>query len=182
MIPGGSSENVARQPQGFDVAATAPFTRRTAHRHHRRRRTRSGERLLQLPQASVQNYARWVEEKPNRTEAEQKFLWKYQRCHLIQQDKLSTETLKDYVLRLMEKTERTPAENRLIFQYQRRRAAKKARKRDIPQTITWKRNRRNLAAEGSSTSALASNMATLRESMDKLGLSSHKLRDANMES
>lgn len=163
---------------------SAASSKRPSPHHNRRRRQRNGERLWQLPQSSVNNYALWVEEKSNRTEAEQKFLWKYQRRRLIHQDKLSTETLRDYVHRLIQKEERTPAENRLILQFQRRRAARRAKKRDIPQTIMWKRNRQNAAAQGSPPSALAlaSNMATLRESMGKLGLSSQKLRDASMES
>lgn len=171
----------ARQPQEL-VGRDGSSSCKRPHSRHRRSRHR--ERLWQLPESSVHDYARWIEKKgaTSRTEAEQKFFWKYQRRCLIQQDKLSTETLTDYVFRLLQKKERTQAENHLILQFQRRRAAR--RESDIPQ-IRWKRNRHNAAAaQGASPSALAlaSNMATLRESMDKMGLSSQKLRDANMES
>ena len=176
----------------------------TSNHHHRRRRNQQQQQQQQvwkLPGSSVQEYVKWIEEKgADRTEAEQKFLWKYQRRRLIQQDKLTTETLREYVFRLLQKEERTPAENRLIRQFRRQKAAKRERKAARKQNsqVFWKRNNNNnnnwrnkaaAAASSSSSSsqtssalAMTSNLATLRESMDKLGLSSQKLRDTNMES
>lgn len=139
---------------------------------------------------SIHDYAKRVEAKDpnNRTESEQKFLWRYQRKLLIQTDKLSIETLREYVFRLLQKDDRTPAENRLIRQYQRRRKARRQKRRDgdddaeVPHII-WKRNNRwtNKAAQTGSSLTLSSDMSTLRETMGKLGLSCKKLRDVEME-
>ena len=183
-----------------DTIVESSFEQSPPLRSHRRRRNQQLQEqhsLWKLPKSSIQEYAKWIEEKGSeRTEAEQKFLWKYQRRCLIQQDKLSTETLREYVFRLLEKKERTPAENRLIRQFQRRRMAARQERRErrerrernglMPErqpTIFWRRNGPNKAAMTASPSspAMTSNLATLRESMDKLGLSSQKLRDTNME-
>ena len=119
-----------------------------------------------------------------RTEQEQKFLWKYQKRLLIQQDKLSTENLRDYVQRLMLKDERTEAEDRLIRQYHRRTRRKMKRDgKEETAIVVWKRNRPNLAAlPVQATNPLSAQMAALKESMDKMGLSAQKLRDVDMQS
>ncbi|CAJ1961911.1 unnamed protein product [Cylindrotheca closterium] len=158
------------------------------------RRTRNKLKLKQksrissfIPESSLHEYARWVEDRGSeRTEQEQKFLWKYQKRRLIQQDKLSTETLKDYVSRLLQKEERTDAENRLVRQYHRRARRKLKDGNEETQLVVWKRVRPNRAvgvAQSASTTnnALTVQMASLKESMDKMGLSAQKLRDAKMD-
>jgi hypothetical protein len=158
--------------------------------------TRKGGRLWQLPDSSIQGYAKWIEEKPveEQSVAEQKFLWKYQRRVWLRQNKLPTETLKDFVARLEAKEERNPVENRLIHQFRSRQGKRKQKqqceKGSVPPPIFWKRDNSKAQAQQptptpSSTSTSSSsgilNMASLRESMDKLGLSSDKLREINME-
>ncbi|KAL3943894.1 MAG: hypothetical protein SGBAC_002052 [Bacillariaceae sp.] len=140
-----------------------------------------------MPETSLHEYARWIETKglEERSEQEQKFLFKYQKRRLIQQDKLSTETLRNYVDRLLRKDDRTEAENRLIRQYHRRarRKMKLEGKQGDTQNVMWMRNRPNKAVVQANTNnpALMAQMAALKESMGKMGLSAQKLRDIKMD-
>jgi hypothetical protein len=189
---------VVAQPQDATVNSSFGSGRTPENRliqSHFPRKRSTGERISKLPEKNIREYAKWIEEKRHdRTESEQKFLWKYQQRCLIQRDKLSAESLKDFIFRLLQKEERSPAENRLIRNFQCHRAARRLHRRgkkkgaaEVPQ-IAWKRNITkkqwaNKAAQPSSSSALTltSDMTTLREIMDKLEISSQKFRDDKMK-
>lgn len=157
--------------------AVLPRSSHADHLRHRKHHHRKSGRLWQLPESSIAEYAKWIEQKPvaDQTVSEQKLLWKYQRRVLLRQNKVSKERLKDYVARLEQKEVHTPVEERLIHQFHRRRVNKSGV--GIPPPIFWRRNRKTPPPSPS----LLTNMTSLRESMNKLGLSSDKLRDANMQ-
>ena len=138
--------------------------------------------------------------------AEQRFLWKYQRRLLVRRNKLPTERLRDYISRLEQKQNPTPMETQLIMQFHRQRKDKKSSKKkqqqggkyrgihphatgeglvDVPPQIFWTRNNKSskkasesgtLNDDGRSNSSAVLNMASLRASMDRLGLSTDTLR------
>lgn len=160
----------------------------------RRRHKESGNcgRLWQLPQSSIEEYAKWITDKPveSQTLAEKKFLHKYNRRMLIRQHKLPNETMKQYIARLEARGNCTAIEIKVIEQYHLRKAQKRAlqrknceegktEKRAVPPPLFWKRQS---SKQGSSSSATTLGsltlVANLQESMSRLGLSSEKLRDA----
>ena len=182
----GFSVSTFATPIGGDNMMPRRMPRTPFRRTRNKLKLKSKSRMSSfIPESSLQDYARWIEDRGSeRTEQEQKFLWKYQKRRLIQQDKLSTESLKEYVRRLLQKEERTEAENRLIRQYHRR--ARRKMKVDgggneEAQIMVWKRNRPNRAAVQQTTNPLTVQMAALKESMDKMGLSTQKLRDVKMD-
>lgn len=180
------TQQTADHPTMNSSIGRNPFASPTSERNVLPRRMRPFPRRRKLamcaaiPESSIHDYARWIEEKGDqKTEQEQKFLWKYQKRLLIQQDKLSTENLKAYVHRLLLKEERTEAEDRLIRQYHRRTRRKMKRDgKEETAIVVWQRVRPVTIP----TNPLATQMASLKESMDKMGLSAQKLRDVEMES
>ena len=164
--------------------AAGTARRRQGRRQHNKQR--GGGRLWQLPESSIQEYAKWIQEKhiTDQSPAEKKFLWKYQRRMHLRQHKLPSEKIKDYVARLEQKEQRTSVEEQLIRSFYRRKAKRNKQQpqtqqqRGIPPPIFCRRNRDK---KHQATSSVLSNIASLRESMNKLGLSSDKLRDVNME-
>lgn len=152
-------------------------------------------RLWQLPQSSIEEYAAWIEQKPNETQtpAEQRFLHKYQRRKYLRQEKPHAETMKQYIARLEAKDNPSDVEIQLIERYHRRKAHKRRRLLRnnpfrgsiIPSTISWSREPRkkgSTSAGGSTmTTGVLTNMAHLQESMNRMGLSADRLRDIPME-
>lgn len=174
-------------------------TRQRSRRKDRGRRggSKGGGRLWQLPQSSIEGYAKWIADKPceSQTPAEQHFLQKYHRRLLVRQHKLPSESMKQYVARLEAKENASDIEIQLIEQYHRRKAHKRAqrrqqrqqergstkKKRAVPPPIFWKRHHgKQQQKQQAATPGTLALMSNLQESMDRLGLSSDKLRDAPM--
>jgi hypothetical protein len=210
------SSNTTPQPTRSSTAvAVVATSRRNTHphnqhhnhnnhhhvrQHHHERRHRRRGRLWQLPKSSIQEYAKWITEKPaeDQSLAEQTFVCNYQRrCHLLQH-KLPKERFKDYVGRLETSNkpleEHTPMEQQLIQKFHRRRAERGSTGSTssgsmgvVPPAIFWTRNQSNhnpattTHTPPSSPSPTFALMSGLKESMDRLGLSSNKLREVSME-
>jgi len=172
------------------------------HHHPGRRNGGNSGRLWQLPQYSIQEYAAWIEQKPSDTQSasEQRFLHKFKRRMLVRQHKFPKESMKQYIARLEAKEKMSDAELQLIEQYHRQKANRRAQRlrRDdnpfrgsIPQPIFWRREGSQKmktpppppppTPSGPSVSSILSNMANLQESMNRMGLSSDKLRDIPMD-
>ncbi len=144
-------------------------------------------RLWQLPQSSIQEYAVWIEEKPKETQtpSEQRFVQKFQRRMLIRQQKPPTETMKQYVARLEAKDNKSDVERQLIEKYHRRKANRRRLRNNpfrgsIIPPICWSREPCKKTPTESSRTVL-STMANLQENMNRMGLSSEKLRDMPMD-
>ena len=174
-MPLETTMNAAEERSDRTIVVSTPQRRRQLkYRRH-------GGRLWQLPESTIQEYAKVIQEKPlsEQSSTERRFLWKYQRRLHLLQHKLPSENMKDYVERLEQKEERTQLEDQLIKQFHRRRARRRSQMGSVPPPpIFWRRNRKS--PPNASVSILSSNMASLRESMDKLGLSSEKLRNIKL--
>lgn len=152
-------------------------------------------RLWQLPQSSIEEYAAWIEQKPNETQtpAEQRFLQKYQRRQYLRQEKPHAENMKQYITRLEAKDHPSDVEIQLIERYHRRQAHRRRRLLRnnpfrgsiIPSTISWSREPRkkgpSSSSGGTTMAGVLTNMAHLQESMNRMGLSTDRLRDMPME-
>jgi hypothetical protein len=164
---------------------------RPLHKENQRPRSRRhmGSRLWQLPQASIEEYASWISEKPemSQTPSEKLFLQKFHRRMLIQQQKSPMETMRHYITRLEHKRDLSDVELQLIEAYHRRKAKNRARRRDsnpfresmVPPTIFWKRE--SSLKNPPPHTPILSTIANLQESMNRMGLSSNKLFDIPLE-
>jgi len=195
------------QSRGYDersalVAANENMVQlpepRTNERTGGPRKRRKSGRLWQLPQSSIQEYAKWIEMKPEETQTpgERRFLDRFHRRQLIDQQRMPHETMKQYVARLETKEKITPAELRLIETYYRRRAQRRRRRRDsnpfrgsiIPPAVFWTRESASLKKAPPSSvptthpsgSSMSATIANLQERMNKMGLTSDKLLDIPM--
>jgi hypothetical protein len=164
-------------------------------RHHPQQRQR--HRLWELPESSIADYAKWIQEKPeeDQTPAEQRFVWKYLVKQLQQHSHNQKDKPKLLVERLQAKGHRSAVEEDFLRLYsQRRQRQRKDRNHgkgtstsdlgggdddDDAADILWQRvpnNPNNVTMMPSSS--LPSSLANLRESMKRLGLDSDKLKQA----
>ncbi|KAG7348176.1 hypothetical protein IV203_016881 [Nitzschia inconspicua] len=164
--------------------------------HHRRRfprgsaatpqgkPKRSSSRLWQLPEDSITGYAQWIQEKPeaDQTPSERRFLWKYLMRHLgVKRNDRKT---RQFVEELQAKPNCTVMEVAFLQQYRKRRQDRKSSNNPEDTVIVWERqphqhNMQNNSKESStiSTSGPTNSLRSLRESMEKLGLSFEKLKE-----
>ena len=163
---------------------------RKAKRASKQGRRRHIRRLWQLPESSIVEYTKWIQDKPeeDRTPSEERFLW---RC-LIRSlgvvknptgegnKKGRQERIREFVDRLEQKEpmELTENEQHFVRLYHKRRKDRKTtrllKKQEKEQTVSWMRN------EGTSKTLTKQqpsfNLEGLRESMNRMGLSTQKLK------
>lgn len=170
-------------------------------------------RLWQLPKSSIDEYTKWIQEKPEeeQTPNEQRFLWKcmVRSLGVVSNDNSNNgkwkgrqERIREFVERLeaKEPEELTEMEGQFVRLYHKRRIDRKGQRQrkqqhkqqeEDTQTVSWMRNagsNNNNGNDGSSNNRKKNmnknnngfepqaSLESLRESMNKLGLSSDKLK------
>ena len=171
---------------------------------------RRQRRLWQLPKSSIDEYTKWIQEKPeeDQTPNEQRFLWK---CMIRSLGVVNNtgvtdksgkrsrqERIREFVDRLEAKNpmELTQNEQQFVRLYHKRRRDRKAQKQqrkqqqqEGDQTISWMRTDDNTAISSENNQGNRKNnhmknkgfepsasLESLRESMNRMGLSSDKLK------
>mmetsp|Transcript_14962 Transcript_14962/g.28077 ORF Transcript_14962/g.28077 Transcript_14962/m.28077 type:complete len:223 (+) Transcript_14962:83-751(+) len=184
LLPSAVKENkescVSNSACNDNIMNQRTLSKKRASNNQQGKSRKSGRhRLWQLPESSIADYARWIQEKPEleQTPAERQFLWKYMMRTLgVRRNKEKT---RDFVERLRAKPEITAMEEQFIRHFQRRRECRRKHNGKITdpsssssEVIWWERST-TVANSGGLTTA---SLANLRESMMKLGLSSDKLK------
>lgn len=170
---------------------------RKAKRASKQQGRRRIRRLWQLPESSIVEYTKWIQDKPeeDRTPSEERFLWK---CMIRSLGVVSTgdgkkgrqERIREFVDRLeaKEPMERTENEQHFVRLYHKRRKDRKTsrllKQQEKEQTVSWMRtettktNKKPKSPKATSVLPQASfNLEGLRESMNNMGLStSEKLK------
>ncbi len=154
-------------------------------------RRRHIRRLWQLPESSILEYTKWIQDKPeeDRTPSEERFLW---RCMIRSLGVVKNndgsrngrqECIREFVDRLEQKEtmELTENEQHFVRLYHKRREDRKTlrllKKQEKEQTVSWMRNEGNAISNTAGFQQQASfNLEGLRESMNRMGLSSQKLK------
>lgn len=164
--------------------------RASKQQQERRRHIR---RLWQLPESSIVEYTKWIQDKPeeDRTPSEERFLW---RCMIRSLGVVKNnnsdggrkgrlERIREFVDRLEQKEtmELTENEQHFVRLYHKRRKDRKTlrllKKQEKEQTVSWMRNEGNTTSNTAGFQQQASfNLDGLRESMNRMGLSSQKLK------
>lgn len=159
--------------------------------------SKRSSRLWQLPEESIAGYAQWIQDKPEaeQTTSERQFMWKYLMRHLgVKQNDRKT---RQFVEELQSKSNRTAMEETFLQQYHKRRQDRKSNnKNDViggkmtmkdssdDAGIDWERaprqHQRKKSHQQSSDSTLvgpSASLKSLRESMEKMGLSLEQLKE-----
>mmetsp|Transcript_48030 Transcript_48030/g.51970 ORF Transcript_48030/g.51970 Transcript_48030/m.51970 type:complete len:299 (-) Transcript_48030:96-992(-) len=181
-------------------------------------RGRGRGRQWQLPESSVDEYMKWIQEKPEKdqTSSELQFLWKYmiQRLDVVKKDgngngngrRRRQERIKEFVERLQDRppNERSIQEEHFVRLYHRRKKNRKAQRKqqedqqqqhqpNDEMIVSWmrvnnKNEENNNIGDNIDTNCKYNNnktnkglepmasLASLRENMMKLGLSSDKIK------